>query len=288
MKLMNWLFALFMPLLRAGDLLFAPPRVVHAMTAATADVPTTTKLPQVIAYPVATATRIYKGTMVCLNAGGYAVPAADTSGFTNVMGLAFEDVNNAGGNGALSIRVQTNILALMAATSITQAMVGSTMYVTDDSTFDNTDLGDGIIAGILVGFVSTTQGWLLLREPLAAFGSTIGSGDIGAGAVTTTKLDDGAVTGLKVATQLFGLYTADGVDETMSAAITITPIGNNPAIVSTDEVIACQVLTTKASIASQALRDPADFTAGAGTITVGAHAANNTNNQYVFTVMHHV
>ena len=53
-----------------------------------------------VEFPVAAATKIYAGSMVCVNAGGYARPAADTSGY-RFAGVAMEQVDNtAGADGA--------------------------------------------------------------------------------------------------------------------------------------------------------------------------------------------
>lgn len=112
--------------------------------------------------------------------------------------------------------------------------------------------------------------------------------DIGTGAVTAAKIGAAAVTAPKLATGLVDYYTADGINEAAGGGvITITPVGSAPAIVATDEVVMAMVYTTKASIATQALRSKADFTTGAGTITASANPVNNTNNQYLFAVVHH-
>lgn len=148
-------------------------------------------------YPVAATTNIYKGGMVCIDASGYAVPAANDAALSNVIGVAHEDVDNSGGsNGDLNVRVELGRVHLLVATSITQAMVGDNMYVVDDQTFDDVDPGNSIRAGILMQFVSTTSGWILIAQ-LYDLG-TIGSGDIGAGAVTAAKIGADAVTGAKI------------------------------------------------------------------------------------------
>lgn len=156
------------------------------MVAASKDrVNTTIKAPDLLPYPVATTT-IYKGTMVCLNASGYAVPAADTNGYSNVIGIAYEQVVNTGAPGAKTIRVQSNVVADLTATSITQAMVGTEMFVAFDNEFDNTS-AQGIRAGILQEYISATRGKLLIREP-AINPASIGTADITNGNITAPKL----------------------------------------------------------------------------------------------------
>ena len=59
---------------------------------------------ELIAYPVAAATTIYKGALVALT-GGYAKPAADTAGVL-FAGVAHETIANPGAAGAVSVRVE--------------------------------------------------------------------------------------------------------------------------------------------------------------------------------------
>jgi len=98
---------------------------------------------------------------VCANTSGYAVPAADTAGF-KFLGVALEQVDNTGGaNGAKKVRLRRTGVFEFDATSITQAMVGSSMYVADDHTIDDAagPVND-IRVGLLVKYVSDTKGWI--------------------------------------------------------------------------------------------------------------------------------
>jgi hypothetical protein len=116
--------------------------------------------------PVAASTTIYKGSMVMMDADGYLIPAADTAGLS-VVGVADEFVDNSGGSdGDLNCRVLTGGTFRFAASSITQAMVGDLMYAIDDQTFDNTS-SNLVAVGILIAFISTTEGWILMT-PFAA------------------------------------------------------------------------------------------------------------------------
>ncbi len=174
-------------------------------------------------YPVAATTTIYKGGMVCIDADGYAVPAADTSGLSNCIGVAHEDVDNSGGvDGDLNVRVELGRVHLLVATSITQAMVGDNMYVVDDQTFDDVDPGNSIRAGILMQFVSTTSGWILIAQ-LFDLG-TVGAGDLGAGSVTITKIGADAVDGTKIADDAIDSehLAAGGIDTEHYAADSVT------------------------------------------------------------------
>ncbi len=112
-------------------------------------------------YPVATNTKIYAGSLVCVNAAGYAVPAADTSGY-QFAGVAMEQVDNSGGNdGGLSVNLRRAGVFEFDGVSITQAMVGTDMYATDDHTFDDTaGATNHVKVGRLVKYVSATKGWI--------------------------------------------------------------------------------------------------------------------------------
>jgi hypothetical protein len=111
--------------------------------------------------PLAANSKIYAGSLVCANTSGYAVPAADTAGMKFV-GVALEQVDNTGGaNGAKKVRVRRQGTFEFDALSITQAMVGSSMYVMDDHTFDDaTGPTNDIRLGILVKYVADTKGWI--------------------------------------------------------------------------------------------------------------------------------
>ena len=112
-------------------------------------------------FPVAANTKIYAGSLVCANTTGYVAPAADTAGLKFV-GVAIEQMDNTGGaNGALTIRLRRSGAFQFDAASITQAMVGTAMYIMDDHTMDDTNgPTNDIRIGVLVKYVSDTQGWV--------------------------------------------------------------------------------------------------------------------------------
>lgn len=130
--------------------------------ALTADRQTDRKEIELQGYPMATNTVIYKGALVAINAGGFAIPAADVAGLLGVVGVAEEYVsNNPGANGAKKIRVRSGCAFDIAATSITQAMVNTVMFVVDDEEFDNASV-NSIVAGTLIQYISATRGMLFI------------------------------------------------------------------------------------------------------------------------------
>ena len=131
------------------------------MTALTRDRATPYREGIEVEFPVAAATKIYAGSMVCINAGGYVAPAADTSGYS-FAGVAMEQVDNtAGADGVITIRLRRSGVFEFNAAALTQAKVGDAMYAVDDQTFaDTTGVTNHIKVGTLVKYVSATNGWI--------------------------------------------------------------------------------------------------------------------------------
>lgn len=114
-----------------------------------------------IEFPVAANAKIFAGGLVCTNAGGFAVPGADTAGL-RFLGVALEKVDNTGGaDGAKKVRCRRTGVFEFNAASITQAMVGDSMYIKDDNTFDDAaGCTNDVKAGVLVKYVSSSKGWI--------------------------------------------------------------------------------------------------------------------------------
>jgi hypothetical protein len=114
-----------------------------------------------IEIPVKAGQHIYAGGMVCVApANGYAY-AATTTASRIFMGVAVEEADNTLGNdGDITVKVKRKGVFLFDASSITQAMVGTLMYVVDDCTFDDSTGAGTVECGILVKFVSVTSGWI--------------------------------------------------------------------------------------------------------------------------------
>ena len=112
-------------------------------------------------FPVAANSKIYSGSLVCCDTSGYAVPGSDTPGL-KFLGVALEQVDNTGGaNGAKVVRLRRTGVFEFDAASITQAMLGSTMYIKDDHTMDDAaGCTYDVRVGILVKLVSDTRGWV--------------------------------------------------------------------------------------------------------------------------------
>ena len=100
--------------------------------ALSADRITDRKEGQIIAYPVKSATTIYKGALVYVDSTGYAVEG--TSGGGRFVGVAVEGCVNPSG-GALTVRVyKTGLFKFAKTGTITQANVGQELKLSDDQT----------------------------------------------------------------------------------------------------------------------------------------------------------
>lgn len=132
------------------------------MAALAASRNTISKLGGIQAYLVKASTTVYKGAMVALDANGFLVPATNAAN-QKVVGVAEETVVQ-GASATLWCRVDCARSFLFNATSITQAMVGTTMYVVDDNTFDDAVGAASIIAGVLMEFIDTTHGYIWISQ----------------------------------------------------------------------------------------------------------------------------
>ncbi|CAB3886610.1 MULTISPECIES: hypothetical protein [Achromobacter] len=115
------------------------------MTALTQDRNTLRRDGNQIEPPVAAATRIYGGSIVCINTSGYAVPGS-TSTTLKVAGVAEDRADNSGGAaGDIRVRLRKGphcFANSVSADLITLADIGSVCYIVDDQTVAKTSGGD--------------------------------------------------------------------------------------------------------------------------------------------------
>jgi hypothetical protein len=188
-------------------------------TPATADRNTQLKVSvEIKAYPVAATTDIFGGTLVCLTTAGYAVPCADTASYIAVGVAEGRADNNPGSAGDIKVRVRSGV-ALLNASSITQAMVGSMMYVVDDNVVDDGVGTNGISVGPLLEYVSTTSGWVW-----------VGPQQLPNIKVTPSKLLAGVGAGYRIAR---GVTALDGGNPTPAATGLTTIVACTTSIVGT-------------------------------------------------------
>lgn len=132
-------------------------------------------------FPVAGATTIYGGAIVCLNAAGNATKGATATGLVAV-GRAEERVVNAGGDGAETIRVRRGIFRFANsadADAIAAAQIGQACYIVDDQTVAKTNGGGTRSPAGLVHDVDDQGVWVLLGYgPVAAGGALLAASNL--------------------------------------------------------------------------------------------------------------
>jgi hypothetical protein len=131
------------------------------MSAATQAVDTRELLGDILEIGVAASTTIYAGTLVGVNASGYAVPASASSALT-ILGRAESTVINTaaagfGSAGALRVRIREGVF-LLTCSGAGISSVGKMAYVVDDNTVALTDgSGSRPAAGMIVAYDADTS-----------------------------------------------------------------------------------------------------------------------------------
>ncbi len=126
------------------------------MAALTSDRNTQYSLGDLLSVPVAAGERIFAGSLVCADADGHAVPAADTDGL-KFMGVATVQADNRNGSDG-DVRVvvrRRGRYCLAYAGTLVQAGLGAAVYAVDDQTVDS---ANGVSNNVLVGSVAKVSG----------------------------------------------------------------------------------------------------------------------------------
>jgi hypothetical protein len=156
--------------------------------------------PELLSLPVAAATKIYQGSIVCDNGSGYATKGAVSTALI-ACGIAEQTVDNTGDAGALQVPVRRGAFWLQNSTgnAVTIAERYSYCYIEDDSIVSKEN-GGGTrsIAGIVLD-VDASQGVLVLVGAATQVVSSTAS----AKAIQTRSVrirdEDAAVTGASAA-----------------------------------------------------------------------------------------
>lgn len=134
------------------------------MTALTKDRNTTRKATgQVRVLEVAAGVKIYAGGQVCINADGYAVPAADTAGL-KFAGVSKQYVDNsAGANGAETVEVWRDGVFDFAAAGMGIDDIGKPVFVSDDQTVALSTT-NAVGCGVISEVESATKVWVDIAQ----------------------------------------------------------------------------------------------------------------------------
>lgn len=131
------------------------------MAAATAPREAAKKAGEIISYPLAAATKIYKGTLVFVTAAGYAIPARTGTATDVFVGVAAETQDNtAGAAGALSLLVEKTGTFVLGKATAAQTDVGIAFYAADDNNVTATSTGAQLVG---YGVAPVTASTLRIR-----------------------------------------------------------------------------------------------------------------------------
>ncbi len=195
------------------------------MTALTADRNTPARTGQRLSLPVAAATTIHAGAIVCADASGTAVPgAADAT--LRALGRAAARADNAAGlAGAITVEIDHHEVYrwanATAGDAITGADIGRLAWVVDDQTVARTD-GSGARppAGRIIG-VDTLGVWVKPADvpPVVRLSRTVTLTGISSPiALNVTATDTFVVTGLEAGDRVVGESYAGTQDGAVHAA----------------------------------------------------------------------
>ena len=114
-------------------------------------------------FPVAASTKIYKGSLVCINSSGYAVPGSASTTFKSV-GMAEETADNSSGAAAaINVKVRRGVFRFGNSAStdlIALADINASCYVVDDQTVAKTNGSSSrSVAGTILS-VDATGVWV--------------------------------------------------------------------------------------------------------------------------------
>lgn len=125
------------------------------MAALTADRNTEYSLGDLLSMPVAAAEHIFAGALVCTDAEGYAVPAADTAGLV-FQGVATAQADNRNGNdGDVSVVVRRRgRYRFDSASSLDQSALSAQVYAADDQTVA---AADDVTNDVAVGVIDKVE-----------------------------------------------------------------------------------------------------------------------------------
>jgi len=132
------------------------------MAALSSDRNTEYSLGDLLAIPVAGSTEIFAGSLVCTDSGGYAVPGADTAGYT-FEGVATEHVDNSAGSAGdkRAIVRRRGRYHFDCASPLNQASMSGEVCVSDDQTVaDDSDVTNGIACGRIDKIESDGSVWI--------------------------------------------------------------------------------------------------------------------------------
>ena len=159
----------------------------------------------VIEVPLNVLSVVYKGGLGVKDTDGYGRPGVDTASFVTA-GIALESKTGGASDGDVSVRVRFGLEYLFTATSITQDMLFTPMYLVNDNEVDDAaGATNDVFVGIMTEFVSTTSCWVFVPGPVAYPTSGVTA------SVAEINVLDGPVAGAASASKAVVLGTANEI-----------------------------------------------------------------------------
>jgi hypothetical protein len=184
------------------------------MSAATFPIDTPSRPGHSVSLPVYTNTNIYAGTLVALNATGYAVPASDTAALVVVGRAEFDALNNPGASGAINVTVGIGCYRFTndVTNPVTATQVGQQVFVLDNQTVTAVS-NNWIPAGVMLGIEADdeTGVWVDTSRATPAIGA------LTAGVLVQTSAANGTDAAVDLATSE---ALANALKATVNAIVT--------------------------------------------------------------------
>jgi len=140
------------------------------MTALTSDRNTEYSLGDLLSMPVAAGSRIFAGALVCSNASGYAVRAADSAGlvFEGVATAQADNRNGAAGDVRVVVR-RRGRYRLDCVSSLDQSAVSAQVYAVDDHSVGvASDVSHSVGVGVIDRVESADECWVSIDSAVLA------------------------------------------------------------------------------------------------------------------------
>ena len=210
------------------------------MSAVTKDVTRVGKRKEgLIAFPVKSGETIYSGTLVAIGNDGYLYNLDSASAIdAKMVGVVADETAITSGPAATTAsgsisgdktvssaiagdktvrQVWTQGVFKFAATTITQAMLGTSMYASDNNTINDSAVG-GVLVGQLVTYISASEGYIELNKT----SSLVDGGTRIKQAVVITSADAGGAFAIKNPLGVTGIVSDLIIDVTAASTAAVT------------------------------------------------------------------
>ncbi len=214
------------------------------MSAATSDRATRQKPGEIRALGIAAAAILFAGCLACIDADGYAVDGADTSGYRFLGVVRKGEDNTDGSDGTLNTEVYAKGDFLLASSGLAAEDVGKAVYLIDNQTVGlsaNASVDQHIFVGRITKVESATACWVAI-DPDGVDPNLIDVTVDVAGAAAAGTLTSGLATiAAAIDSTASGLYVK--AVTAMSAYVIATGLSAGRKVVTTNYTVSGGVIT---------------------------------------------